>query len=94
MGRADIAECGKRFSSDYQPAGRGRPKGSRNRSTILRAYLKASEPTEPEEMIQALLDVVFGKRKRKKRRRAGGARVKAENLRKPQILGKADVKIC
>jgi hypothetical protein len=68
MGRANIAECGRRFTSEYQPAGRGRPKGSRNRQTILRAYLEEREPPEPEEVIKVILDHVFGK-KRKGRRR-------------------------
>lgn len=77
MGRANIAECGRRFTSEYQPAGRGRPKGSRNRSTILRAYMKAMEPPAEEELIQALLDRVFGKKaKRKSKRRKSGDTVK------------------
>ncbi len=69
MGRANIAECGKRFTSEYQPAGRGRPKGSLNRRTIVRAYFEAQEPPKPEELIQAVLDEIFGK-KRKRRKRA------------------------
>ncbi len=68
MGRANIAECGRRFTSEYQPAGRGRPKGSRNRQTIVRAYFEAREPRPLEEVIEMLLDEVFGK-KRKGRRR-------------------------
>ncbi len=66
MGRANIAECGRRFTSEYQPAGRGRPKGSLNRQTILRAFLEAQEPRTPEEVIGAILDHVFGRKRRKK----------------------------
>ncbi len=63
MGRANITECGKRFTSEYQPAGRGRPKGSLNRRTILMAYLEALEPRTPEDVIRAILETVFGKKK-------------------------------
>jgi hypothetical protein len=73
MGRADIANYGKRFSTEYQPARRGRPKGSLNRRTILRAWLTEREPTQPE-LIEALLVEVFGKRKARRIRRRGPAR--------------------
>ena len=48
--KTDIIEDGKatRFSSDNQPAGRGRPKGSKNRSTVLKAWLETKiEITNP-----------------------------------------------
>jgi hypothetical protein len=41
MGRANIKDDGKRFSKDYQPANRGRPKGAKSRSTILKKWLEA-----------------------------------------------------
>ncbi len=63
MGRPDIAEVGRRFTSEYQPAGRGRPKGSLNKRTILKAYFEAQEPRPLEEEIQMFLDAVLGKRK-------------------------------
>lgn len=73
MGRSDIAQFGKRFSSEYQPASRGRPKGSLNKRTILRAYLE--ERDAPEEIITAFLEEVFGRktarRIRRRRRRPG-----------------------
>jgi len=78
MGRANIAECGRRFTSEYQPAGRGRPKGSRNRQTIVRAYFEAQEPRPLEEVIEMLLDEVFGKkRKGRRQRKISGAKEKA-----------------
>jgi hypothetical protein len=73
MGRQDIAQCGKRFTSEYQPARRGRPKGSLNRQTILRAWLEEREPPTPEEVICAILEEVFG---RKTARRVFRRRVK------------------
>jgi len=33
----------KHFSSDYQPKSNGRPKGSRNRSTIAKLWLQAEQ---------------------------------------------------
>ncbi|PYS94313.1 MAG: hypothetical protein DMF64_01615 [Acidobacteria bacterium] len=63
MGRSNIAEVGKRFSTEHQPAGRGRPKGSRNYKTILRERLQAQEPATPEEVIEEILETVFGKRR-------------------------------
>jgi hypothetical protein len=77
MGRANIAECGRRFTSEYQPAGRGRPKGSLNRQTILRAYLEEREPPAPEEVIRIILDEVFGKKRTRRRRNMSGANKKA-----------------
>ncbi|MDQ3255608.1 MAG: hypothetical protein M3R15_17200 [Acidobacteriota bacterium] len=62
MSRPEIVNCGRRFSAEYQPAGRGRPKGSRNRQTILRAYLEAMEPPTAGEVIDAFLEEVFGRR--------------------------------
>lgn len=41
MGRKDIAKDGKKFSSEYQPENRGRPEGSKSRSTILKKWLTA-----------------------------------------------------
>jgi hypothetical protein len=69
MGRSDIAEYGKRFTSEYQPARRGRPKGSRNRRTILRAYLEEREPPPPEEVIRLILEEVFGRKTARRIRR-------------------------
>jgi hypothetical protein len=69
MGRANIAESGKRFSSDYQPEGRGRPKGSLNLRTILRRYMEAQEPRMLADEIQIVLDDIFGKPKARKLRR-------------------------
>ena len=76
MGRPEIASCGRRFSSEYQPAGGGRPKGARNLRTILRAYIEAQEPRPVAEEVQIVLDAVFGKRKaRRLRRRLNKQRV-------------------
>jgi hypothetical protein len=69
MGRSDIANYGKRFSTEYQPAGRGRPKGSLNRQTIVRAYFAATEPRTPELVIEAILVEIFGPREARKYRR-------------------------
>jgi hypothetical protein len=33
----------KKFSSEYQPAKNGRPKGSRSRSTIVREWLEVEQ---------------------------------------------------
>ena len=56
MGREDIAEVGKQFSSEYQPAGRGRPKGSLNKQIILRHYL---EERVPEDVIEQMMGGQF-----------------------------------
>ena len=69
MGRSNIAEVGKRFSSEYQPANRGRPKGSLNLRTILRHHLEQQDPPTPEEELQPILDAVFGKRRARRVRR-------------------------
>ena len=69
MGRSNIAEVGKRFSSEYQPAKRGRPKGSLNARTIFRHYLEQQDPLTPEEKLQQILDAVFGKRRARRVRR-------------------------
>lgn len=69
MGRSNIAEVGRRFSSEYQPAKRGRPKGSLNSQTILRHYLEQLDPPTPEERLQQILDAVFGKRRARRVRR-------------------------
>jgi G:T/U-mismatch repair DNA glycosylase len=69
MGRSDVAECGKRFSSEYQPEGRGRPKGSLNRRTMLRRYMEAQEPRTLAAEIQIILDDIFGKQKARRLRR-------------------------
>lgn len=72
MGRANIAECGKRFSSEYQPAGRGRPKGSKNRCTILQEYFaqfaEADSRTTADDL-RRVMDDIFGPRKARRRRR-------------------------
>ena len=36
----------KKFSSEYQPEKNGRPKGSRNRSTIARKWLEAMQDSK------------------------------------------------
>jgi hypothetical protein len=69
MGRSNIAEVGKRFSSEYQPTKRGRPKGSLNSRTILRRYLEQQEPLTPEKRLQQILDAVSGKRRARRVRR-------------------------
>ena len=69
MGRANIFEVGKRFSSEYQPAHRGRKKGSRNFRTIAREYFRAMEPETTEEKLNALLDAIFGKKRARRVRR-------------------------
>lgn len=67
MGRSNIAEVGKRFSSEYQPANRGRPKGSLNKQTILRHWLEDSDT--PEKIIEQILLAVFGKKRARRMRR-------------------------
>ncbi len=68
MGRPNIAEVGKRFSSEYQPANRGRKPGSRNRKTILQEFLRDDlDATEVE--INRLLLVVFGPQQARKMRK-------------------------
>jgi hypothetical protein len=69
MGRSNISECGRRFTSEYQPEGRGRPKGSLNRSTIVRAYFEAQEPRPLEDEIKEFLAAILPKKKPKRRRR-------------------------
>ncbi len=69
MSRSNISECGRRFTSEYQPARRGRPKGSLNRSTIVRAYFEAQEPRPLEDEIKELLTIILGKKRPKRRRR-------------------------
>lgn len=61
MGRSNIAEVGKRFSSEYQPVNRDRPKGSLNARTIFRHYLEQQDPPTSEEKLQQILDAVYGK---------------------------------
>lgn len=39
MGRASIKDAGVKFSAENQPANRGRKKGSKNRSTVLKKWL-------------------------------------------------------
>lgn len=68
MGRANIAEVGKRFSSDYQPTGRGRPKGSLNKRTILASYLR-DEFDASEQIINQILLIVFGPKQARKMRK-------------------------
>jgi phosphoserine phosphatase len=72
MGRSDIAECGKRFSSEYQPAGRGRPKGSLNYRTRMEEYFKQfadEDARTPESELRRVMDEIFGKRKARRLRR-------------------------
>jgi hypothetical protein len=51
----------KKFSSEYQPEKNGRPKGSKNRSTIARQWLettqKAKNPITGEEQILSQEDL-------------------------------------
>jgi hypothetical protein len=69
MGRSNISEVGRRFSSTYQPRKRGRPKGSLNSRTIFRLYLEQHDPPTPEKQLQQILDAVFGKRRARRVRR-------------------------
>ncbi|HZE72956.1 MAG TPA: hypothetical protein VE135_25870 [Pyrinomonadaceae bacterium] len=69
MSRTNIAEVGKRFSSEYQPAKRGRPKGSLNSRTILRLYLEQQDPPTAQEVIDQILNAAFGKRRARRIRR-------------------------
>jgi hypothetical protein len=70
MGRPNIAETGKRFTSEYQPAGRGRPKGSLNKRTVLQHYLR-DECEATERVINQICVIVFGpQRARKMRKRS------------------------
>ena len=83
MGWSGIASVGKRFSREYQPAGRGRPKGSPNLRTILRRYMEAQEPRPVDEQIGEWLDAILGKRKaRPVRRRMKKAEEKRARRRK------------
>ena len=76
---------GKRFSREYQPAGRGRPKGSPNLRTVLRAFMEAQEPRPVDEQIGELLDAILGKRRaRPVRRRMKKAEEKRARRRKPK----------
>ena len=69
MGWSGIASVGKRFSREYQPAGRGRPKGSPNLRTVLRAFMEAQEPRPLDEQIGELLDAILGKKRARPLRR-------------------------
>jgi len=68
MGRPNIAETGKRFTSEYQPAGRGRPKGSLNRRTVLQRYLR-DDCEATEQVINQICVIVFGPRQARKMRK-------------------------
>ena len=69
MGWSGISTVGKRFTSEYQPAGRGRPKGSPNLRTILRCYMEAQTPRPVDDQIGEMLDAILGKRKARPVRR-------------------------
>lgn len=70
MGRPNIAEVGKRFSGEYQPANRGRKKGVRNKQTVLREFLR-DQLDATESDINNLCIAVFGpKQARKMRKRS------------------------
>lgn len=85
MGWSNIATVGKRFSSEYQPARCGRPKGSPNLRTVLRRYLEAQKPRPLDEQVGQILDAIFGKRKaRRVRRRMKRAEAKRAARRKPR----------
>jgi hypothetical protein len=68
MPRSDIAEVGKRFSSEYQPARRGRPKGSLNKRTRLENYLQ-DECMATERVINQICVIVFGPKEARKMRK-------------------------
>jgi len=68
MGRSNISEVGKRFSSEYQPANRGRKKGVRNRQTVLREFLR-DELDATERDINNLCIAVFGPKQARKMRK-------------------------
>jgi len=87
MGWSGIAGVGKRFSREYQPAGRGRPKGSPNLRTILRRHFEQFEREErpPEEQIGEFLDAILGKKRaRPVRRKMKKAEAKRAARRKPK----------
>jgi hypothetical protein len=75
MGRPNIAEVGKRFSSKYQPAGRGRPKGSLNRRTMLENYLR-DDCEATERVINQICVVVFGPKAARKMRKRSAKNLK------------------
>lgn len=68
MPRPDIAEVGKRFSSEYQPTRRGRPKGSLNKRTRLENYL-SEECMATERVINQICVIVFGPKEARKMRK-------------------------
>jgi len=74
MGRSNISEVGRRFSSEYQPANRGRKKGSRNRRTILRDYLR-DECDTPSQVIEQFIIAAFGKPRARRMRKQTEANV-------------------
>lgn len=87
MGWSGISKVGKRFSKEYQPAGRGRPKGSLNSRTILRNYFEqfAREERTTDEQIAEWLDAILGKRRaRPIRRRLEREEAKRARRRKPK----------
>ena len=85
MGWAGIASVGRRFSREYQPEGRGRPKGSPNLRTVLRRYFEQDART-PADEIAELLDAILGKRRaRPVRRRLEREEAKRARRRKPNV---------
>jgi hypothetical protein len=76
VGRANIANAGKRFSSEYQPASRGRKKGVPNRKTMLRQFLRDELDAAAHEIDQICL-IVFGPKEARKMRKRS-----IENLNK------------
>jgi hypothetical protein len=79
---------GKRFSREYQPEGRGRPKGSPNLRTVLRRYFEAMEPRPVDEQIGELLDAILGKRRarpvRRRMKKAEARRAARRKSKEPE----------
>lgn len=76
MGRPDISNVGKRFSSEYQPANRGRKKGVPNKKTRLKEFLREELDAAAHEIDQICL-IVFGPVEARKMRKRS-----IENLHK------------
>jgi hypothetical protein len=68
MARSNISEVGKRFSSEYQPANRGRKKGIPKKETVLRRFL-AEELDGVAHEIDQICRIVFGPKQARKMRK-------------------------
>ena len=68
MGRSNISEVGKRFSSEYQPTNRGRKKGVPNKQTMLKRFL-ADEMDATAEGGNNICLIVFGPKEARKLRK-------------------------